>query len=78
MFSGLVVRVDHAVLTLRTRTDGVKTILLRQDTRYIGDGQRVDAAALRNHTRVFIRAGRNLDNDIEAYQVVWGEIVRAP
>ncbi len=78
MFYGLVVRVDHAVLPLRTRTDGVKTILLRQDTRYIGDGQRVDAAALRNHTRVFIRAGRNLDNDIEAYQVVWGEIVRAP
>jgi hypothetical protein len=75
-FAGVVVRVDHDLLTLRTRADGEKLILLRQDTRYIGDGQRVDADGLKRNTRVFIRAGRNLDNDVEAYQVVWGEIVQ--
>ncbi len=75
-FAGRVVRVDHDVLTLRTRADGDKLILLRQDTRYIGDGQRVEPAGLKRNTRVFVRAGRNLDNDIEAYQVVWGEIVQ--
>jgi hypothetical protein len=73
-FAGVVLRVDHDVLTLRTRVDGEKLILLRQDTRYIGDGQRVEADGLRRNTRVFIRAGRNLDNDVEAYQVVWGNI----
>jgi hypothetical protein len=26
------------------------------------------------NTRVFVRAGRNLEGGIEAYQVVWGEI----
>ncbi len=75
-FAGVVMRVDHDVITLRTRADGLKLILLRQDTRYIGDGQRVEAAGLKRNTRVFIRAGRNLENDIEAYQVVWGEIVQ--
>jgi hypothetical protein len=74
-FAGVVVRVDHDVLTLRTRGEGEMSILLRQDTRYIGDGQRVDPDGLKRNTRVFVRAGRNLDNDIEAYQVVWGEIV---
>ena len=75
-FAGVVVRVEHDVLTLKTRADGEKIILLRQDTRYIGDGQRVEADELKRNTRVFIRAGRNLDNDIEAYQVVWGAIVQ--
>jgi hypothetical protein len=75
-FAGMVMRVDHDVLTLRTRADGEKLILLRQDTRYIGDGQRVEAAGLKRNTRVFIRAGRNLENDIEAYSVVWGGIVQ--
>jgi hypothetical protein len=75
-FAGVVVGVDHNILTLRTRGEGQKVILLRQDTRYIGDGQRVDAEGLKRNTHVFIRAGHNLDNDIEAYQVVWGDIVR--
>jgi hypothetical protein len=26
------------------------------------------------NTRVSIRGGRNLDNELEAYQVIWGEI----
>lgn len=75
-FAGVVVRVERDVLTLKTRSDGDKTILLREDTRYIGDGQRVDQSGLKRNTRIFVRAGRNLDNDIEAYQVVWGAIVQ--
>lgn len=75
-FAGVVMRLDHETMTLKTRADGQKLILLRQDTRYIADGQRVDADGLKRNTRVFIRAGRNMDDDIEAYQVVWGEIVQ--
>lgn len=71
--SGVVVRNTGRSLTVRTR-DGEQTLLLRKDTRYLGDGAPQDAAALGVNTRVFIRAGRNLDGGIEAYQVMWGEI----
>ena len=74
-FSGVVRRLNDDRLVLHTRADGDKTILLRQDTRYLSGGSQVDAAALQPNTRVFIRAGKNLDNHIEAYQVVWGEIL---
>jgi hypothetical protein len=29
------------------------------------------------NTRVFVRAGRTLDGSIQAYQIMWGEIVGA-
>jgi hypothetical protein len=74
--SGLVVRISPDLLVIRTRSDGRKEILLRQDTRYLSGGVRVDGAALEVNTHVFVRAGRNLDDQVEAYQVVWGQIVQ--
>ena len=71
--SGVIIRRDARSITLRTR-DGEQTLLLRKDTRYLGDGAQQDAAAALVNTRVFVRAGPNLDGDIEAYQVMWGEI----
>ncbi len=74
-FSGLVIAMTADALTLRMRTGGEQTLALRPDTRYLGNGVRVDPRALKLHTRVFVRAGRNLDDEIEAYQVIWGKIV---
>ncbi len=74
-FSGAVRRLNPDNLVLRTRLDGDKQILLRPDTRYLRGGSVVDAGALSANTRVFVRAGRNLDGDIEAYQVIWGGIL---
>jgi hypothetical protein len=74
--SGLVIRVSPELLVVRTRSDGEKQIVLRQDTRYMSGGLRVDPAALEVNTRVFVRAGHNLDNEVEAYQIVWGHIVQ--
>jgi hypothetical protein len=71
--SGLVVQRAPYTLTLKTRT-GTATLLLRPDTRYVGAGLRVAADSLQINQRVFIRAGRNLEGDVEAYQVMWGEI----
>jgi hypothetical protein len=71
--SGVIVRRDARSITLRTR-DGEQTLLLRRDTRYMGDGAQQDAAAMTVNTRVFVRAGQNLEGGIEAYQVMWGEI----
>ena len=62
-------------LVLHTRKDGNQTIRLRRDTRFLNNGERVEAADLHPNMRVFIRAGRNLYNEIEAYQIIWGEIL---
>ena len=75
-FSGRVVRVTDTLMVLRTRTEPTQEILLRQDTRYLAGGVRVEATTLKVNTHVFVRGGRNLDNEIEAYQVIWGDIVQ--
>jgi hypothetical protein len=76
-YAGVVTRLEPDAMVLKTRADGEKTILLRSDTRYISEGLRVEPATLQLRTRVFVRAGKNLDGDVEAYQVMWGEIVGA-
>jgi hypothetical protein len=74
-FTGVVLRMDDDGLVLRTRVDGEKWIVVRHDTRFREDGLRVEASSLHSSTRVFVRAGTNLDGEIEAYEIVWGEIL---
>ena len=74
-FTGVVLRLDADGLVLRTRVNGEKWILVRRDTRYREDGLQVDSSDLRSSTRVFVRGGTNLDGELEAYEVVWGEIL---
>jgi hypothetical protein len=74
-FSGIIAKLAGDRMILRTRMNGEKTILLRRDTRYLEDGALVDAAELKPNTRIFVRAGKNLDDQVEAYQVIWGEIL---
>jgi hypothetical protein len=62
-------------VVLHTREAGDLSIQLRKDTRYLADGQLVDAASLKPNMRVFVRAGKDLYNDVEAYQVIWGSIL---
>ena len=76
-YTGIVLRLSDGALVLRTRSEGQKTILLRYDTGFAAEGRRVGLAELAVNTRVSVRAGRNLDGDIEAYQVIWGEILPA-
>ena len=72
-FSGLVSQLNEERLVLRTRSGGEKTIYLRPDTRYMKDGGLAAAAALHLNTRVYVRAGKNLEGEIEAFQVIWGD-----
>jgi hypothetical protein len=74
--SGLVMGLGSNVLTLKSRSGEYQTIHLRADTRYSDGGQTAEAGNLRVNTLVFIRCSRNLENEVEAYQVVWGEILR--
>jgi hypothetical protein len=74
-FTGIVARVNADRLVLHTRRDGDKTLLVRQDTRFLDSGVQVDGSALKINTRVFVRGAKNFEGDLEAYQVVWGEIL---
>ena len=74
-FTGVVLRMDDDGLVLRTRVNGEKWILVRRDTRFREDGLRVEPSSLQSNTRVFVRAGKNLDGEVEAYEIVWGEIL---
>ena len=70
-YSGLVVKNEDSKITLKTRS-GPRTLRLRPDTRYSEASQPL----LNKH--VFVRAGRNLEGVLEAYQVMWGEILLVP
>jgi hypothetical protein len=70
-YSGLVVKNEDSKITLKTRS-GDRTLRLRPDTRYSEASQPL----LNKH--VFVRAGRNLEGVLEAYQVMWGEILLVP
>jgi len=72
--SGVVIRVDGGKLTLRDH-DGETTYLLRKDTEYVSNGVRMGAADLLVNTRVSVRAGRDIYGNVQAYQVMWGEIL---
>ena len=59
------------------RSGGEKTIFLRKDTRYMKDGGTASSTALHLNTRVYVRGSQNLDGEIEAYQIVWGELAES-
>jgi hypothetical protein len=73
-FAGVVSKLTGQNLVLRTR-EGEQTLLIRRDTRYVNNGDTVEPAELRPNMRVFVRAGRNLYEQVEAYQVIWGHIL---
>ena len=74
-FAGVVQRLEPDRMIVQTRKDGSQTFHLRADTVYTAEGRLVEAARLSVHTRVFVRAGRGFEGEMEAYQVVWGGIV---
>lgn len=74
-FAGVVSHIGPDWVVLHTRAAGNQTILLRRDTRYLDNGEQVDSGALQPNMRVYIRAGRNLYDEVEAYQIIWGDIL---
>jgi hypothetical protein len=64
------------MLYMRSRDGERSSIRLRPDTRYLMEGEPAEIGSLRANLVVFIRAGKNLDNEVEAYQVVWGQILQ--
>lgn len=75
--AGLVTREDGSSFTVKTR-DGERTLRLRMDTSFSRDGIRLAAPAPLVNEHVFIRAGRGMSGALEAYQIMWGEILNPP
>lgn len=71
--SGVVVRVDAGSLVLRTR-DGEEVFLLRRDTRYFGNGLKMEQADIHVNQRLAVEAGRNSEGKMEAFQLTWGDL----
>jgi len=74
-YSGVVFRLNPERMVLHIRGASDQTILLRQDTRYLDNGDTVEPGELQPNMRVFVRAGRTVFNEVEAYQIVWGQIL---
>jgi hypothetical protein len=70
-YSGLVVRSNGSTFTIKT-SSGPQTLHLRADTHYS------DATESLINKHVFVRAGRNQQGALEAYQVTWGGILSVP
>lgn len=75
-FSGAVTSVAADRIALRLRGGGEKVILLRTDTRFLKDGVPVEGGGLPVNARVFVRAGPALNGQVEAFEVVWGGILK--
>jgi hypothetical protein len=73
-FAGVLLRANPELLIVRGRDGVEKSIVLRQDTRFVDSGVPSGLDQLHPNTRVFVRAGRNIDQELEAFQVVWGRI----
>ncbi|MEZ5356039.1 MAG: hypothetical protein R2762_25675 [Bryobacteraceae bacterium] len=75
-FSGTVGRMNDGRMVIRTRRRGERSFALRDDTVFQNEGRQVERDTLESFTRVFVRASRTADGDLEAYQVMWGQILR--
>jgi hypothetical protein len=75
-FSGAVFRVAPGVLELRSRSGEHQTLRLRPDTTYLYQGQTAELRSLQVNTVVFVEAARDLYGQLEAYQVIWGDILQ--
>jgi len=74
--TGVFVRCNGDRLLLHTRDHAEKTVLLNARTQYVEDGEIVGPDHLKKNQRVFVRGTRGWSDDIEAYQILWGDILR--
>ena len=61
--------------SLATSLDNLPVLTSEDSVQAAGSGLPLERSNLEPQTRIFVRAGRNLDGDVEAYTIVWGEIL---
>ncbi|MCC6367722.1 MAG: hypothetical protein IT165_29720 [Bryobacterales bacterium] len=78
LLTGIVLRVDEGSIVLRSRSGVRQVIQLRQDTRYVGSGLLDEKGAMPVGRPVQVRAGKTFEGDVEAFTIMWGEILKVP
>ena len=76
ILTGIVLEHDEFSLRLRTRDGSRYLINLRPDTKFASAGASVERTELPAYQPIQVRAGKTYDNKIEAFSIVWGEILR--
>lgn len=71
--AGIVTAITDRILTLRTR-DGERTFTLRFDTRYLGNGLRMDLADVKVNQRLSVETSETPGGTWEAFQLTWGDL----
>jgi hypothetical protein len=74
-YSGIISSLDGRKMILRTRFDGEIPIFLRDDTRVSADGAEANLSDLKINQRIFIRAARNREDFIEAFEIIWSRLL---
>ncbi len=77
-YSGVISKIEGDRVWVRTRTEGLKDMRLRQDTVYTANGDSVKRERLIPGMRVYLRAGIGNDDEIEIFGVTWGDILARP
>jgi hypothetical protein len=75
-YGGVVTAIAPRQLELRKRTGEREVIVLRPDTHFFANGLPAGVDEVVLNQRVSIRAGRNVDGQLEAFFVMWGGILR--
>jgi hypothetical protein len=76
IYSGVVVEEGTNQFLLRTRSGQRQAIRLRPDTRFVQNGRAGGREILAINAQVYVRAGLNSEEEVEAYQVISGEILQ--
>jgi hypothetical protein len=74
--SGAVYRITPGALILRSRSGDRQLVRLRPDTSFFAEGQAADPSNLQVNQVVYVRAARTMYGEVEAYQVIWGDILQ--
>ena len=76
MYGGVIAYIDGEYLEVRTTRGERIRAQLRDDTHYFQDGLPSAFGELVLNQVVSIRAGRNFEGQLEAFYVMWGDILR--
>jgi hypothetical protein len=71
--AGVVTAISPKSVTLRTR-EGERTFILQSDTRYIGNGLKMELTDVTVNQRLSVETSRNQAGDWEAFQLTWGDL----
>jgi hypothetical protein len=76
LMTGVVVEAGEEFFLLRKRDGTRQLVQIRKDTHFFGSGEPLDRHGLPLNRPLQVRGGRTFENEIEAFSVIWGDILK--